>query len=138
MQHSESEDAAMKRAMNFAVLILNWLQLGEPSKPPANYQPDARLTPEQTQMIQRLQTFFEDWKKHPPVDAASMGRTAAKVESLEEQLTVLTLEAERLTKLLGSGLKPGLIPQRKDETLPPPTMLAKDIEAERLKFSGSP
>ena len=138
LRHSESDDAAMKRAMTFAVLILNWLQLGEPSKPPADYQPDARLTAEQTQMIQRLQTFFEDWKKHPPVDAASMGRTAAKVESLEEQLTVLTLEAERLTKLLGSGLKPGLIPQRKDETLPPPTMLAKDIEAERLKFSGSP
>lgn len=138
VKKAEPEEAAKMRGLDFAVMVLNWLHLGEPSKPPATYQPDAELTEEQSEMVQRLQRFFEEWSEHPPIDAAAMGRTAAKVESLEGQLAALTLEAERLTKLLGSGRRPGPVPQKKAGNLPEPSTLAKDIEAERLNFSGAP
>ena len=140
MKLAPHQEAALQRALNFAVLVLNWLQLGEPSKPPVNYSPNANPTSEQMSMLQRLRRFFVDWSESPPIDAAAMGRSAAKVESLEDQLAILTAEAERLTKLLGSGRRPGLVPPagKDDPSLPPAVMLAKDIESERLKFSGAP
>ena len=130
------EELALQRAVNVMVLVLNWLHLGSPSRSPPNLDASATLTPPQQSVVQRLRRFCQHWIAAGPIAAADMGRTASKIEDLEEQLAFLGGLADQLKDTTGSGRSPMLVG---GAALPPgdPT-IAKDIEAHRLKFPGVP
>lgn len=130
------EELALQRAVNVMVLVLNWLHLGSPSRSPPNLDASATLTPPQQSVVQRLRRFCQHWIAAGPIAAADMGRTASKIEDLEEQLAFLGGLADQLKDTTGSGRSPMLVG---GAALPPgdPT-IAKDIEAHRLKFTGVP
>lgn len=70
-----------------------------------------------------------------PVTAAAMRRSAGKIATSDEHLTLLEKEAYRVKELLGSGKKPAAAAPKDSEVS---GILAKDIEAHRIKFAGSP
>ena len=133
---SQSE-VALRRFLNSAVLVMNWLHLGSPSRCPADFQLREPLTGEQRGVITRLWRLATAWRQCGPVTAADMGRSAGKVEKLEVMLTTLTSAAALLVDQ-GSG-------KNKTAAYKVPTSdnmgqetVAKDIEADRLKFTGRP
>ena len=104
---------------------------------PADFQLREPLTGEQRGVITRLWRLATAWRQCGPVTAADMGRSAGKVEKLEVMLTTLTSAAALLVDQ-GSG-------KNKTAAYKVPTSdnmgqetVAKDIEADRLKFTGRP
>eukprot|EP00434_Breviolum_minutum_P008447 symbB.v1.2.007452.t1/scaffold445.1/size204899/15 len=101
--------------------------------------------------------FECDWIDAPPVAASDMGRTAGKVETLEDMMAVLHREAATLLPSEGSGLwKPlalqkqggrsteerkrpaGRTTSTKKSPMFQEVQVAKEIEANRLTFGGRP
>lgn len=136
-------EQSLQRAINAAVLVLNWLHLGQPKKWPG----DARcssMTMEQKAVVLRLRRLCSGWQSAAPVSAEDMGRAAGKIECLEEEVAFLTRAAIRQSCLVGSGKKPvaevapsNVWPVKESQKLGE-VQLAKDIESHRLQFSGSP
>ncbi len=133
-ENCDRQESSLRRALNLAVMNLNWLHLGCPAKPPASYNPSGTMSSSQLQVLSHLRMCFLDWSQAAPITADSMGRSAGKVETLEDCLTGLEREAHRLKVLLGSGRSPAPTTSASR----PPEVQAKDIEAHRIKFAGSP
>lgn len=132
-------ERAQQQALNCMVLVMNWLHLNQPSRAPRNYNLTAPLTDGQQQTVIRLSRLMEAWTKSGPISAADMGRSAGKVETIEFMIEKLTHEAVRLSKERGSGKLPQRVVQRATtESLLSEVQVAKPIEAERLKFGGTP
>ena len=88
---------SFQRGVNAVILLLNWLHLGQPGAAPKGFSLRRKLTGEQRGVVRRLERVMQLWADSPEVTAAEMGRTASKVESLEDQIsflatTVLLLE----------------------------------------------
>eukprot|EP00438_Fugacium_kawagutii_P029903 Skav200720 [mRNA] locus=scaffold2650:194332:201147:- [translate_table: standard] len=137
-------DPAAQRALNCIVIVFNWLHLGQPARVPRDYCCEASLTQVQHEMVGRLQRLMGEWLQCPEITADMMGRTASKVEVLEDTLAELTKAAEKLIDQQGSRKGPP-VPARHRRTAPADAeslladvQVAKDIEAHRLKFSGCP
>ena len=133
------EDGSWCSAVDAMVVVLNWLHLGQPCAVPATYCGSAPLTGEQKGIVQRLKRLSSCWRTAEPVTAADMGRTAGKVETLEEMLHQLTSAAAQLVEKTGSGSVQ--IPGGKSnpaQTLFSDVQMAKEIEAQRLQFGGRP
>lgn len=129
------KECSLRRGLNSAVLVLNWMHLGRPAKPPKDFQLCATLSKQQAEVVAHLRKCFLDWSESEPVTAAAMGRSAGTIESLEEQILALEREAVRLKDLLGSGKKPSSATQSATDNS---GIVAKDIEAHRMKFAGAP
>lgn len=82
----DQSDAALMRSLNLLVLVMNWLQVGQPHKAPADYVASAPLSGEQWGIVKRLKRLAKQWNEAEPVTADDMGRTAGKVETLEAQV----------------------------------------------------
>lgn len=147
----------MRKALNAMVIVLSWLHLGQPSHVPADFSAAARLTGEQQAVVKRLAKLSAEWTHAPPVAASDMGRTAGKVETLEDMMVLLHQEASVLFPLEGSGsLRPSTTTYasassaRRVRKAPPvrttskkapmfqEVQAAKEIEANRLTFGGRP
>ena len=138
---------AADQCLNSMVVVLNWLHLGQPCKVPSNYSASSKLTGEQRGIVFRLRRLSEAFVKSPEITAADMGRSAAKVEHLEEILDQMTKEVAAILGSTGSHLPRGGYrePDKgfEDEVPEMGTLLeqkqfAKPIEADRLKFGGRP
>ena len=147
----------IRRALNAMVIVLSWLHLGQPTHVPSDFCAASRLNGEQRAVVNRLFRLSADWIDAPPVAAADMGRTAGKVETLEDMMKSLTKQAEMLLQQEGSGLgasgklKAARSPSERpvEEEMKPSRSLkrspvfqevqvAKEIEAARLSFGGRP
>lgn len=87
---SAGRDVSRKKMLTVLVIHLNYLSLNRPSVCPIWCKAGVRLTREQWCVVKRLEGFLDAWLDAADVDPEGMGRTAPKVESLEEALTALT------------------------------------------------
>ena len=132
-------EAAMRRCINIMVMTLNWLHLGSPARAPRDFPTYSSLSNQQQEVISRLRRFCADWADAGDIAAVDMGRSAGKVEQLEEQIASLSSHAALLAKSLGSTKQPPVGGQQSGAvSVSPEVVLAKDIEADRLQFQGRP
>ena len=156
-QMADRKHGPIRKALNAMVMVLSWLHLGQPSHVPSDFCAACRLTGEQRAVVNRLERLSAEWIDAPPVAASDMGRTAGKVETLEDMMAVLHREAATLLPSEGSGLwKPSALQKqgggstaerkrptsRTTSTKKSPmfqeVQVAKEIEANRLTFGGRP
>ena len=149
---AESSEVARKKGINALVLILNYLHLGQPASAPEEIAFGRCLTRVQWKAIRRLEGFLEAWLFCCDVDPEAMGRSAAKVESIEEE--ILSLE-KRVSDLSGRcGGAEQYFPRGHDNCSPSFSdrhagvvvgrsslesfSTFKAVEPERLSFTGLP
>lgn len=142
-------EASHKRAVNTMIILLSWLHLGQPSRVPADFKANAKLSGEERGVVRRLERLSAAWVGATAVDAEAMGRAASKIETMEATVASLTKHASALQEKHGSG---GLFPgganvaadlgrhlqTTKSGEVQSEVQVAKEIEAERLTFGGRP
>ena len=137
-----AREKSFARALNLFVICMNWLHLGQPSKPPRDFNPYASLTSEQIGIVKRLKLLALEWKNSTTVTAEDMGRSAGKFEQLEKTLGVLTQRAMVLVRSGGSGnMRTPHVGRHQpggSATLLSEVSIAKEIESQRLQFRGVP
>lgn len=144
----EDRRSALKKGVVAVVIVLNYLHLNR-SKTAANLGlANQRRGKRQWEAVRRFEKFLKAWVEVSLVTPELMGRTAGKVESLENRLSELR---ERTISLAKPGQKyfapqkedfqPG---QRKPMSEKVGTMEAgvgsafKPVVASRLTFGGTP
>ena len=78
-----------KRRTCVQVMVLNWLWLGRPSIAPRSLKLGQKLTSGQWRIVRLFEALSEDANSVLVVDAAGMGRSAAKTETQDEELGAL-------------------------------------------------
>ena len=142
-------DAPRKLGLNFLILLLNWLAVGEKGLAEPSIQLGRRLNRQQWAVVSRLSPFVTDWNAQAAVTAKEMGRSAVKVESVEAQ--VMELEAMLGCHALSTGSygrsarnnadwpvltgHPGEVVGCSKKVV---EHLAKDVDPDRLFFKGVP
>ena len=154
----EPKTRALQRGLNLCVAALNWLHLNRPLVCPLEIVVPALLNGLQWKVVRCMEVAFLAWIDCEPVDAAAMGRSAAKVEDIEKALKVLGIfETEVIAgldstadKSSGARTKPSSIFRMSpglQKTSPGDVVgilpgdaiqLAQPIEADRLDFRGVP
>ena len=144
-----------KRRLCLQVMTLNWLFLGRPNAAPKMLIRSRRLSSRQWRTVRLLEWLSEDENSVETVDAASMGRTAAKAESQVEELAALHRACDSLQLAWGgyfskSSVLPGRGHDASEEVCEaglgavagvldvPPNVVAKPIQADRIKFGDAP
>ena len=143
-------EAQRKWALNYIVLVLDWFHLGERLVSVDSFRVGCRLNKSQWKVVKRLTPLVDSWNIQTEVGPAEMGRCAAKVESVEEELKRLE-EAARgpQRELRGYFGQMRMNRQRAwgCEGHPGESVgilegglehVAKDLEPERLQFQGIP
>lgn len=150
--HGEQQDV-IRRAMNVVVLTLSWLHLGQPRVAPRAVRLGRKLTKSQWSVVRRLEPYLEPLVAAGDVGPKEMGRTAAKMESLDLLLGSLHDYAGRagLTSISRGSTARGMGQyfSKENSVLPGPELEcgevighyagedifgAKDIEISRLSF----
>ena len=78
--------ASLKLGINYVVLVLNWLHLGEQLCDVAALKLGTKLNLAQWQVVRRISPLVSTCNEQGAVASADMGRSAAKVESIEAEL----------------------------------------------------
>ena len=91
--------AAERHAVNLVVAVLSWLALDCPAAGPAWISLGQPLSGEQRGAVRRLEGSVRVLVRQPMVGPAEMGRVAAKVEAVEQQLGRLETIARRLGRV---------------------------------------
>ena len=130
-----------QRCLQNMILVMNWLALGQPGQVPPDYCGSAPMSGEQRGIVARFRSLTKEWVRQPPVTSEDMGRTAGKIESLQDSVKLLTVQAAKLLPKSGSGT--GQFPTTfgadgQASSLLREVQAAKEIEADRLQFSGKP
>ena len=143
-------DAAIKCGVNGIVLVLNFLHLGQPSVAPPSLRLGQSLSSRQWKSVALLKTFLKGWVEADDVDPLSMGRSAAKIESIEDAITNLEAIAKSFVTSTGDGYVHG---KKQDLAFggssdDPGTVVGtssstsfstfKEIDPSRLQFVGFP
>eukprot|EP00438_Fugacium_kawagutii_P030227 Skav219520 [mRNA] locus=scaffold30:151922:156355:+ [translate_table: standard] len=143
-------ECGRKLGLNFLVLVLDWLAMGSTISCGYSLAAGVKLTRCQWEAVRKMSPLVDSWNAHDLVDAESMGRTAAKVESIESLLLLLEEEATPLASELrsymhqhSSGVQnsqghfghPGTVIGSLTSVL---ENVAKDLEPDRLHFHGVP
>lgn len=143
-------DGPRKLALNYLVLILNFIASGESPVSTEFIGLGSRLTRQQWAVVKRLRPLVDSWNAQPDVDAAAMGRSAAKVESIEFVLQELEEDVRATgafeyggptraacggTEFCNSNGHPGIVAGKSAAAL---DHLAKEIEPARIFFHGRP
>lgn len=144
-----------KRRLCLQVMTLNWLFLGRPDVAPEMLRCSRRLSSKQWRTVCLLEWLSEDLNSVEKVDAASMGRTAAKAETQDEELAALHRACDNLESSWGGYFTKVLSKrcsvERSDEESAsnsfgavvgsfdhPQNVVAKPIQADRIKFGEPP
>ncbi len=147
---AKAEEVARKKMLTALLIGLNFIHLNRPSIAPRRLTPGHPLDYRQWGIIRRLELFLEAWISSSEVGPSEMGRTAPKVESIEEVMVLLSDQAKSLVDSSG----PSYFPGRFEETLTgtrrgdvgkvvgqidhSPYSTFKEVESTRLKFIGRP
>ena len=84
---------SLRKAVNLVVLALDWLHMGRPGVIPSVLALGRSLSKQQWRVVKRFESQMLDVAHSGDIDAAAMGRTAAKVEGLDSILTELQGQA---------------------------------------------
>lgn len=146
------DSGPLKVCTNYVVAVLSWLHLGERahSIEDLGLGLGTKLNRDQWRTVHRLQPLFSTWLDGGAIAPEDMGRTAAKIESIEAVLARLEEVAEDVRDGLGGYRRA----KRKTEVSfrfrddseaevlgrisSNVEHAAKDIEPHRLKFVGHP
>ena len=144
------QDAERKLGLNFLVLVMNSLAAGRRHFRNAMPGVGTPLNRQQWEVVGRLAEHVNGWNSQPPVSASDMGRSAVKVEGMEDLLSTLAADAAPLAadlrNYLGRALSgmqtswgnrhnPGEVVGSLTKDV---ACLAKPIEPQRLKFWETP
>lgn len=144
-----------RKAVNLIIAALNWLHMGRPGAIPVSLALGKPLSSQQKQGVERFESQMDDVATSGDIDAAAMGRTAAKVEGLdsiifelqEQALAWKTAGYEQRWKAqscssraapLSAGHQlcdPGVVVGRLKVGAP---ILAKEVDASRLSVPEKP
>ncbi len=143
-------EAAIKCGVNGIVLVLNFLHLGQPSLAPSSLRLGQPLSSRQWKSVALLKTFLKGWIEADDVDPVSMGRAAAKIESIEDAIS----ELETVAKTFVNSTADGYVHGKKQDLAfvgssdDPGTVVGtasstsfstfKEIDPSRLQFVGFP
>ena len=94
--HRRYRQMCKQKAVNYVILTLSWLYLNRPCIAPANLYLGATLSNKQWVVVRRLEKQLAELATCDAVGPEQMGRTAAKVESLDALLQVLHEQAQQL------------------------------------------
>lgn len=143
-------DVQLKLAMNYVILVLNWLAMGEQLMKVDGLGLGTKLSANQWKVVHRIIPLVRAVVDHEVVDAVSMGRSAAKVETIEEALKALEeavvqpageLRRYERRKPFDAGPEwgqsghPGEVVGVMRSNI---DHVAKDVEPDRYKFHGRP
>ena len=143
-------DAALKCGVNGIVLVLNFLHLGQPSIAPDVLRFGQKLSARQWKSVALLRSFLSSWVDADDVDPISMGRSAAKIESIEEAIESLETSAKTFVEKAHDGYMHGNfdVPAFVSPSGDPGVVVGtsstssfstfKEIDPERLQFVGTP
>ena len=81
---------------NLVIAVLNWRSLAQPSSCPPSIRLGFALNGEQRGIVRRLEVKVRVLVRHGEVGPADMGRAAARVESLEGEISRLVEIGQRL------------------------------------------
>ena len=129
---NRAPDQLKKLVVSVQICILNYLDLGRPTRAPPQCRAGAQLTAQQWEVVKRFECFLGAWFKLGTLSASDMGRTAGKIEDLErvlDQLKALTSVSSSSQQRGDSEL--GRLRGTKMGTF-------KVVEADRLQFRGFP
>ena len=146
---SPRHDMALKKGVVAVVIVLNFLFLHRPKSFGDACGGQKRLSKRQWEAVRRMERFVRAWTEVSLITPEIMGRTSAKVESLETMLAELSECASALAK---SGVDYFPAPNRPDKpgkvVAPPETKgkvqvsekfsTFKQVDASRLSFVGRP
>ncbi len=139
-----------KLAINYLVLVLDWLAMGEKLVDVNHIGLGSSLSSKQWEVVRRFTPLVQTWVDHAEVDSSSMGRSAAKMETVEDAIgapeEALIQPASELRSYMG---KASSGPQRDWGQVGHPGQVvgevttqiehvAKDVEPERYHFHGRP
>lgn len=142
-------EADFKIGVNFVVMALNWLAADGTVKQKKRLKLGAKLSSAQWEAVRRLQPLISDWLSCGDVSPEDMGRSAARVESIEAVLMRLEAAAADVASELRhygkrrceveepaedehhEGLRPKVIGQLAGSV----EHVAKDVEPSRFKWS---
>eukprot|EP00438_Fugacium_kawagutii_P021961 Skav208057 [mRNA] locus=scaffold1124:175499:180298:- [translate_table: standard] len=102
MKKTSGEPANYKRmcvekAVNSMVVALSWLHLGKPRKAPSEICLDALPSGDQWRVIKRFEHLMQELVQTGDFGPSSMGRSAAKMESLDAILVALQEAAQQVS-----------------------------------------
>lgn len=141
-----------KRLISLQVVTFSWLALGKPLKAPAHLTLGNRLTARQWSVVRMLMHLSFDGNSPQFVDAATMGRAAAKVEGYEDTLSAVARAVSALQvfdgrygalpkvsrRSAGGDVEPVRSGTCVGEVSHMPEHGAKPLKASRLQFPGKP
>ena len=78
-----------QKAVNFAILALSWLHLNRTNAAPSELSLQTKLSRKQWAVVHRIEKLLDEIAVTDAVGPDQMGRTAAKVESLDSLLETL-------------------------------------------------
>eukprot|EP00435_Cladocopium_sp_Y103_P029655 s4131_g7.t1 len=93
--HAGYKTMGQQKAVNFVIVVLSWLFLNRPSVAPSCIGLHARLSKKQWAVVHRFERQLAELASTDAVGPEQMGRTAAKVESLDSLLEKLHEQAVR-------------------------------------------
>ena len=121
-----------KLFVNVQICLLNFLDLGRPSRALPSCLCGGPLAEKQWEAVKRFECFLDAWFELGVLNATDMGRTASKIEDLENALRKLKqMNSGGGSPLRGGNPKLGRLSGTKVGTFKP-------VESERLQFRGYP
>ena len=136
--------------MNLVVICLNYLCLGRPSRCPAHLFARTPLTGRQWRIVRHFERLLNAWIDHEEIGPETMGRSAPKIESLEEAIKDLENCALRISEKdeaeyrrviageMEGGGRQHLAGRVVGETEHASYNTFKRLEPDRLQFVGLP
>ena len=145
----DSYEGQRKMGLNFIILVLDWLRVGEQLVSVDLFRLGCPLNKAQWAVVKRLTPLMDSWNSQSSIGPEEMGRCAAKVESVEEELEKLEEAAREQEdemrryfghrgdrpRSYGATGHPGQVVGKLTGGL---QHMAKDLDPGRLKFHGVP
>ena len=140
---------SVKKGVTALVIVLNYLYLGRPTRADATLGMRTKLSQKQWEVVHRFESFLQAWNTILPVTPEVMGRTAGKVESLEDVLAELEFFSKQLSSANSSYFgekskqdKPGTenpdLQQAVGRIKTEVSSTFKPVDPSRLNFVGRP
>ena len=127
-----------KLVVDLVVISLNYLDLGRPHRAPITCLAGGQLSTAQREHADRISTFVGTWFAEGTLSASDMGRTASKVEELENIISDLRAGVHQRIFHPRAGCFDDGIAEELGALRGQKLGSFKEIESERLKFRGFP
>eukprot|EP00438_Fugacium_kawagutii_P001100 Skav235078 [mRNA] locus=scaffold2106:3814:8424:- [translate_table: standard] len=145
----EDEAMTLKKGVCALVIVLNYLHLGRPARSDERLWGRRKLSRKQWEAVRRFEAMLQAWDSVSQISPEVMGRTASKVETLEDTLEQLEVIAQGLdgssNKYFARAKGEDQLGQPVEDTgavvgrmkgAPPSTF--KQVDPDRLTFVGRP